>query len=181
MTLPSFVRALVVGVLACTLASCATRGAMAPAASYGGAAPRSAPAPNPQAVSAQPSVVPTGAPNGGVRDGLPTSTLQFDMPNSTRPLPDPATPTLTVDEARETRIGDLAAVVEQQRGALASLSECRDICAAASQVCTAAEEICALTGDGSGNARDARCTRARGHCVDALQRRDGRCPVCPAR
>jgi hypothetical protein len=87
------------------------------------------------------------------------------------------------DGARDTRIAQWETEIERQRGQLAaSLAQCRDICVAAGNVCTAASEICRLTGDLTrANARDARCTRARSACVDAGRRRDGACPVCPAR
>lgn len=66
-------------------------------------------------------------------------------------------------------------VIDQDSNALAAgLSECRQICTAAANICTAAREICRLT-----DASDARCTRARGACADAGQRRDTACAVCP--
>lgn len=84
---------------------------------------------------------------------------------------------------RDRVIAQWESEIERQRAGLsASLAQCRDICAAAGNVCTAASEICRLTGDLSrANARDARCTRARTACLDAGRRRDGACPVCPAR
>ena len=84
---------------------------------------------------------------------------------------------------RDARIAQWEREIERQRDALAaSLAQCREVCIASSNVCTAAYEICRLTGDlAHANARDARCTRARGACVDAGRRRDGACPVCPAR
>lgn len=85
--------------------------------------------------------------------------------------------------ARDASITRWQTELERQQAQLAtSLAQCRDICAAAGNVCTAASEICRLTGDLTrANARDARCTRARTACVDAGRRRDGACPVCPAR
>lgn len=84
---------------------------------------------------------------------------------------------------RDARIALWEREIVRQHGALgASLAQCREVCIATSNVCTAAHEICRLTGDlAHANARDVRCARARGACVDASRRRDGACPVCPAR
>jgi hypothetical protein len=84
---------------------------------------------------------------------------------------------------RDARVARWEHEIERQRDALgASLAQCREVCIAASNVCTAAYEICRLTGDlANVDARDARCARARGACLDAGRRRDGACPACPAR
>lgn len=67
--------------------------------------------------------------------------------------------------------------VEEGRVALATAgADCGRVCAAASGICEAAGEVCRIAGDGS-----PRCVRARSACTDASQRRDGACPVCPAR
>jgi hypothetical protein len=76
---------------------------------------------------------------------------------------------------REGTIAAYEAQIERERqGMAAGMAECRDICRAAGSICTAATEICRLAGDA-----DARCTRARGACVDAGRARDGACPTCP--
>ncbi len=76
---------------------------------------------------------------------------------------------------REGSIAAYQAQIERERQGMASgMTECRDICRAAGSICTAAAEICRLAGDA-----DARCTRARGACVDAGRTRDGACPTCP--
>jgi hypothetical protein len=73
-------------------------------------------------------------------------------------------------------------IVRQQAVLGSSLSQCRDICAAASNVCTAAVEICRLTGDAVRTpVQNPRCVHARDACMSAGRRRDGSCPVCPSR
>jgi hypothetical protein len=87
------------------------------------------------------------------------------------PEPESATP----PTPREGSIAVYEAQIERERqGMAAGMTECRDICRAAGNICSAATEICRLAGDA-----DARCTRARGACVDAGRTRDGACPMCP--
>lgn len=128
-----------------------------------------------------PSTPSATAPGRAPMPVLPTmSAGGMAPPPSAQPIDAPA-----VDEGTrtESQIAQWQAELDHQRRLLAStLSQCRDVCAAASNVCTAAREVCRLTGDlANTNARDARCTRARSACVDAGRRRDGACPVCPAR
>ena len=67
--------------------------------------------------------------------------------------------------------------IEEGRVALSTAgADCGRVCAAASGICEAAGEVCHITGDAA-----PRCVRARSACTDASQRRDGACPVCPAR
>jgi hypothetical protein len=97
----------------------------------------------------------------------------------------PTTPRGGIDSVAEEddRVGAWESEIARQQTVLgSSLSQCRDICAAASNVCTAAVEICRLTGDAARTpVRNPRCIRARDACMGAGRRRDGSCPVCPSR
>jgi hypothetical protein len=80
-------------------------------------------------------------------------------------------------EALDGELTRAEARVEEGRVALSTAgADCGRVCAAASGICEAAGEVCRIAGDAT-----PRCVRARSACTDASQRRDGACPVCPAR
>ncbi|MFO0602433.1 MAG: hypothetical protein U0324_04625 [Polyangiales bacterium] len=151
---------------------CASAGAPPPSAAPSSAYSTQSTREVPASYSATPR---TGASQGYIAPSIPS--VQPTAPEG----PDFVPPT---DE--EQREADIARWQERlhnaSNGLAATVSECRSICMAASDVCTAAREICRLTGDlVAAQARDARCGRARASCIDAGRRRDGACPVCPPR
>lgn len=168
-------RAITLLALALAMAGCAARSATTPSPTYSPSAQSSASVTR-ETTSGGSLMQPRAATQHGT-----LSVMSAAPPGSGVPQIEPD----AIDENadREARIAQWEVELDRQRASLsASLAQCRDICSAAGNVCTAAAEICRLTGDLTrANARDARCVRARTACLDAGRRRDGSCPVCPAR
>lgn len=161
--------------LALAMAGCAARSASMPTQSYSPSSQNSV------AVSRE-----TTSGGSVMRSRTSPDAAAFGVMSSPPPgsIEPHATPEVDDQNAdRDARIAQWELEIDRQQTSLAaSLSQCRDICAAAGNVCTAAAEICRLTGDLTrANARDGRCVRARTACLDAGRRRDGACPVCPSR
>ncbi len=169
------IRPRAITLLALAMAGCAARSATMPSQSYSPSAQSSASVTRETASGGSLMQPLAGTQNGTL------SVMSAAPPGAGVPQIEPDVIEESAD--RDARIAQWEVELDRQRASLsASLAQCRDICSAAGNVCTAAAEICRLTGDLTrANARDARCVRARTACLDAGRRRDGSCPVCPAR